>query len=167
MSTKDPPNITASTDAAPEVPGGREFGQRLRAARSARGMTLREVANEAGVSIAYLSDLERAVLANPTLDKLRAIADALRVSIDELLGDNGPRETGEGRIPAELREFVALDAFRIEVEAAARRWRCDPNELRAEWIELLANLRIAGRRPASAGDYQFIFESIRRAVEAR
>ena len=30
-----------------------------------------DVANEAGVSIAYLSDLERAVLTNPTLDKLR------------------------------------------------------------------------------------------------
>src|SRR2546423_15256362 len=62
------------------------FGARLRKARMAQGLTLRDLSNESKVSIAYLSDLERGVLGNPTLDTLRAIASALNVSLNELLG---------------------------------------------------------------------------------
>src|SRR3546814_17027158 len=39
-----------------------------------RGLTLREVSERSGVSIPYLSDLERGVLVNPTLDTLKKIA---------------------------------------------------------------------------------------------
>jgi transcriptional regulator with XRE-family HTH domain len=144
-----------------------EFGQRLRAARVARGMTLRDVANEAGVSIAYLSDLERAVLANPTLDKLRGIADALRVSIDDLLGTDGTRSSAAPGLPAALEEFAQTQAFRAEVDAEAKRWRRDSAELREEWIRLLEAIQLSGRRPSSSNDYLFIFESIRRAIESR
>jgi transcriptional regulator with XRE-family HTH domain len=128
-------------------------------------MTLRDVANEAGVSIAYLSDLERAVLANPTLDKLRGIADALRIPIDELLGNPQLAAEGDPPLAGPLRDFAALDAFRLEIEAEAKRWRRDVAEIRDDWIRLLAGLQIAGRRPTSASDYLFIFEAIRRAVE--
>lgn len=130
-------------------------------------MTLRDVANEAGVSIAYLSDLERAVLANPTLDKLRAIADALRVSIDDLLGGAPDPSTAQARLAAPLQEFTEMEAFRVEVNAEAQRWRRDPEELREEWIRLLEIIHVGGRRPSSPSDYLFIFESIRRAVESR
>jgi len=130
-------------------------------------MTLRDVANEAGVSIAYLSDLERAVLANPTLDKLRAITDALRVSIDDLLGAVAAEATADTKLAAPLREFLEMETFRVEVDAEARRWRRDPKELRDEWIRLLEGIQVGGRRPSSPSDYLFIFESIRRGVESR
>ena len=130
-------------------------------------MTLRDVANEAGVSIAYLSDLERAVLANPTLDKLRGIADALRVSIDDLLGEPEVARNQRLDLAGPLFEFADMPAFRTEVETEAKRWRRDPSELRNEWIALLERVEIAGRRPAAASDYLFIFESIRRAVDRR
>jgi transcriptional regulator with XRE-family HTH domain len=130
-------------------------------------MTLRDVATEAGVSIAYLSDLERAVLTNPTLDKLRAIADALRVSIDELLGSDSLEAGQESAIPQPLGEFVEMEAFRVEIDSEAKRWRRDQSDLRDEWTRLLDSIQIGGRRPSSANDYLFIFESIRRAIEHR
>lgn len=131
------------------------------------GMTLRDVAVEAGVSIAYLSDLERAVLANPTLDKLRGIADALQVSIDDLLGTTPAPPGSTPGLPAALQEFAETPAFRTEVNTEAKRWRRDSLELREEWIRLLGAIQLGGRRPVSANDYLFIFESIRRAVESR
>ena len=133
----------------------------------ARGKTLRDVANDAGVSIAYLSDLERAVLTNPTLDKLRAIADALGASIDELLHTSGTPEEAASALPAPLQEFAASQGFFDEVDAEAKRWKRDPEELREEWLRLLDAIQLGGRRPPSANDYLFIFESIRRAVDNR
>lgn len=168
MSTNKPKKSPSRTERpSPADLAALEFGGRLRAARLARGMTLRDMANEAGVSIAYLSDLERAVLANPTLDKLRGIADALRVSIDDLLGTDEAYAQSPPGLPAPLEEFTGTQAFRSEVDAEARRWRRDPAELRDEWVRLLGAIQLGGRRPPSANDYLFIFESIRRAVESR
>jgi transcriptional regulator with XRE-family HTH domain len=123
------------------------------------------VANEAGVSVAYLSDLERAVLTNPTLDKLRKIAGALGASIDDLL-DAAPGAAAAGSIPAALQDFVASASFHSEVDAQAAAWRRDPRDLREEWLRLLGAIELGGRRPAAPSDYLFIFESIRRAISA-
>jgi transcriptional regulator with XRE-family HTH domain len=167
LSTNKAKRNPVRAEGSPADAAALEFGRRLRAARAARGMTLRDVANEAGVSIAYLSDLERAVLTNPTLDKLRAIADALRVSIDDLLGGDLAEPTSEPQHGTPLREFSEMEAFRVEVDAQAKRWRRDPAELRDEWIRLLEAIQVGGRRPSAPNDYLFIFESIRRAVESR
>jgi transcriptional regulator with XRE-family HTH domain len=128
-------------------------------------MTLRDVANEAEVSIAYLSDLERAVLTNPTLGTLRRIAEALEVSIDELLGSDGVIPPRPVPLPPALAAFAESDTFTTEIEAQARRSRRDANELREEWLHVLEAIEIGGRRPNSPSDYLFIFESIRRAVD--
>jgi transcriptional regulator with XRE-family HTH domain len=129
-------------------------------------MTLRDVANNTDVSVAYLSDLERAVLTNPTLDKLRGIADAVGVSIDDLLGEAGSASASPPRPSAALAALTAAPTFSAEISALAKRWRRDPEELRDEWVRLLDAIQIAGRRPTSTSDYLFIFESIRRALEA-
>jgi transcriptional regulator with XRE-family HTH domain len=168
LSTNKRQKAPAGTELPPAADSAtREFSRRLRSARAARGLTLRDVATEAGVSIAYLSDLERGVLANPTLDKLRAIADALRVSIDELLGNHAAQTETEPATTASLREFAETDAFRVEVDAEAKRWRRDPADVREEWMRLLECIQIGGRRPSTANDYLFIFESIRRAIAHR
>ena len=130
-------------------------------------MTLREVAMPAGVSIAYLSDLERGVLENPTLDKLRGIASALNISLNELLAVPEPRPSqGHPGRPA-LKELAASESFRSATAEQARWLKRDPDDLRDEWLRVLEDLQIGGRRPASVSDYLFIFEAIRRAVEPR
>jgi transcriptional regulator with XRE-family HTH domain len=128
-------------------------------------LTLREVAVPAGLSITYLSDLERGVVENPTLDKLRAIAGALGVAIDELVGE--PEDETEPLVvyPPALERFAESEAFLSAVRDEAKRLRRDPERLREEWLRVMATIEIAKRRPSDVSDYLFIFEAIRRAVD--
>ena len=68
------------------------MGERLRAARSARRLSLRELAGRLGVSPSLISQIETG-RANPSVSTLYAIADELDVSLDELLfNDRRPVE---------------------------------------------------------------------------
>ena len=65
-----------------------------------------------------------------------------------------------------LQEFAASPGFQSGAEAQAQKWRRDPGELREEWIRLLDAIQVGGRRPSAPSDYLFIFETIRRAIDA-
>lgn len=117
-----------------------------------------------GISIAYLSDLERGKLANPTLDTLTALAGALDVSLNVLLGLQGDEPT-KTRLPAALEEFRKTEAFRSAIAAESARRRVTEAELESGWLESLAGIRVARRIPRGAADYQFIFEAIRRVLD--
>lgn len=132
----------------------------------AQGLTLRDLSNDSKVSIAYLSDLERGALTNPTLDTLRAIAKALNVSINDLLGVD---EEGQhpARYPKALEDFRQLATFREVIAEEAQRRSLKPEELEGEWLRVLAGIHIGGRRPKSPSDYFFVFEAIRRVVDFR
>lgn len=67
--------------ARPDYP---QMGERLRAARSARRLSLRELAGRLGVSASLISQIETG-RANPSVSTLYAIAAELDVSLDELL----------------------------------------------------------------------------------
>jgi transcriptional regulator with XRE-family HTH domain len=142
-----------------------QLGARLRAARRDKGMTLRDVFEATNVSITYLSDLERGVLSNPTLDKVKLIAGALGVTVEDLLGsgDNaGLRD--EPALPAPLQALAASPQFLEATEADARTWRTTPEALQRAWLDSLQRISVDGRRPQSMMDYLFIFEAIRRAI---
>ena len=62
------------------------LGQRLRARRIELGLTLAQVADRAGLSLPYVSNLERG-RGNPTTKALSAIAGALDVELGTLLGN--------------------------------------------------------------------------------
>jgi transcriptional regulator with XRE-family HTH domain len=64
------------------------LGAVLRAQRSARGLSLRELSARTNVSNAYLSELERG-LHEPSLSVLRAIAAALETPLGPMLGRAG------------------------------------------------------------------------------
>jgi transcriptional regulator with XRE-family HTH domain len=63
---------------------GEEMGRRLRAARQARQLTLRELAQRLRVSPSMISQIETG-RASPSVSTLYAIANELDVSLDELL----------------------------------------------------------------------------------
>jgi transcriptional regulator with XRE-family HTH domain len=68
------------------------MGERLRAARTARGLSLRELAARLRVSPSLISQIETG-RSNPSVSTLYAIADELDVSLDELLfNDRRPAE---------------------------------------------------------------------------
>ena len=66
------------------TPEFREIGDRLRAARTARKLSLRGLADRLGVSPSLISQVERG-LAKPSVNTLYAMARELDVSLDELL----------------------------------------------------------------------------------
>jgi transcriptional regulator with XRE-family HTH domain len=65
------------------------IGRSLREVRQRRGLTLRAVANEAGVTESFLSQVERDI-ASPSIATLRRIATALGTTIGTLLDSAGP-----------------------------------------------------------------------------
>lgn len=67
----------------------REIGARLRQLRRERRLSLEELAARTGLSIGFLSQIERG-LSSPTLRVLAGVADALGVAISELFPARQP-----------------------------------------------------------------------------
>lgn len=137
------------------------FGQLLRLARLDQGKTLNDVSLKSDISVTYLSDLERGVLVNPTLDTLRRVAKALDVSLNELL----ELEPSQSRTyPQPLREFSELPQLNQALEDQSTRFKVSKEELLDEWLSLLAGIRLQGRRPRTAMDYFFLFDAMSRTM---
>ena len=58
--------------------------ERLRELRSERGLRLKDVAETAGISVPYLSDLERG-RTNPSLETLQTLAGSYAITVHDLL----------------------------------------------------------------------------------
>src|SRR3954465_8266664 len=74
---------------APEVRSEVDVGERLRDIRRLRRATLKTIADRAGVSESFLSQVERG-RASASIASLRRIADALGVSVAELFEPGAP-----------------------------------------------------------------------------
>ncbi|HEX2104698.1 MAG TPA: helix-turn-helix transcriptional regulator [Solirubrobacteraceae bacterium] len=110
------------------------LGASIRAERVTAGLSLRDLAERAKVSNAYLSQIERG-LHEPSISVLGAIARALDVSLEALLARAGVLDAGEGR------------ALVHDTEAAII---ADPELSEAQRIALLSVYRsfVPARRPA-------------------
>jgi transcriptional regulator with XRE-family HTH domain len=75
-----------------------ELGGIIRVRRQAQGMSLSQLAEQAGVSTSFVSQVERGV-ANPTLSSLKALVGALNFSVGALLESTvPPGATGDNDI---------------------------------------------------------------------
>jgi transcriptional regulator with XRE-family HTH domain len=76
----------------PPVSGAHELqlGPRIRSLRQARNVTLRELAERAGVTESFLSQVEREVT-SPSIASVQRIARALGLTIAELFTEEAPR----------------------------------------------------------------------------
>lgn len=84
------------------------FGERLREIRKERGLTLREVADKAGIDFTYLSKIENGRIPyTPAVDTIRQLADVLKVDSLELLtlADKLPKELEALRGNTQARRF--------------------------------------------------------------
>lgn len=66
------------------------LGDNIRKIRKERKISINNLSKESGVSLGYLSDLENNRVNNPTLEKLRSIADVLKVTVEYLFKDELP-----------------------------------------------------------------------------
>lgn len=92
-------------------------GARLRALRKARQRTLRDIAEAAGISEGYLSQVERG-LANPSIATLRQVAAALGLKMADLFADD--HTTGRPRV------LRAAEAPRLDLGVLGRKFRLTP-----------------------------------------
>ena len=87
------PWAAAASDAAPAVAQPAPellLGPRIRSLRQARSITLRELAERAGVTESFLSQVEREVT-SPSIATLQRIARGLDLTIAELFTEDAPR----------------------------------------------------------------------------
>src|SRR5690349_20574438 len=68
--------------------GDETIGPHIRTARQAAKMTLAEVARESGLSVGYLSEVERSRL-TPSLSALKKIADVLKIPASKVMFEFG------------------------------------------------------------------------------
>ncbi len=123
-----------------------QLGQTMRALRDERGLTLSELARQAGISKAYLSQIETGQVESPSAKTLFNIASSLGTTVAALLGEALPANATEVRICESLREF-AEDA-----------------QLEDHEVNMLAQIRYRGRQPQSVEDWRFLYESIKRSI---
>lgn len=106
-----------------------KIGEKLRKLRKGKNITLKELARKSGLSVSFISNLERD-LCSPTIDNLQKICEAMELSIVSLL-DEKKRDGNvirakerqvlykqDGQVSYESVRFVIgkLDGLIIEVE---------------------------------------------------
>jgi transcriptional regulator with XRE-family HTH domain len=61
------------------------FGENIKKIRESKGLGINELSRLSGVNASYISAMERGEKENPTITTLKKLADALEVTVDELL----------------------------------------------------------------------------------
>lgn len=127
------------------------LAERLRELRSERGWRLKDLSEQSGLSVPYLSDLERG-RTNPSLETLNTLARTYDMSVQDLLE---PTDFAGERTPAALPKGLA--------ELLA-----DPilgKEITPDWQKTLSRIELRGKRPQSKRDWYEIFLHLRRVFE--
>ncbi len=92
----------------------RRVGERLRAARRERGLSVGALAGAAGIGKGSLSEVENGAR-NPTLSTLYALAGALELPLAELLSDRPGARIASPGVEAELLDVRVSGATTVEV----------------------------------------------------
>jgi transcriptional regulator with XRE-family HTH domain len=129
------------------------LGERLRELRSQRRWRLKDLAQRSGLSIPYLSDLERG-RTNPSLTTLQTLARAYGISVNDLLSPvDFYGERSRASFPQGLLELAEDPLLGVGIDA--------------DWIQTLSRIELRGRRPQSKQDWYEIFLHLRRVLEDR
>lgn len=81
------------------------IGKNIYEVRKKRGITLSELAERADVSKSYLSNIERSINQNPSIQVVEKIASVLDVDLKTLLGTGTDQEKNQG-IEGEWLDFA-------------------------------------------------------------
>lgn len=100
----------------PRVTAVQNIGSSIRAARQIRGISLRELARQIGVSASFVSQLENGK-ANASVGTLYALVDALDLSLDELMSGSGgnpaDRDERQARSGADAQKQVGIHVSQL------------------------------------------------------
>lgn len=108
------------------------LGPRLRSLRTERGITLRQLANETGLSASYISLLERS-LSTPSVGSLQKVAAALGTNIVKLLTEEEPQqsklvvsEDEQRELPLDIPGVQMLELAAVETQLEPLLFRIAP-----------------------------------------
>src|SRR2546428_5928057 len=121
-----------------------ELHERLRQVRKERRMTLLQVREETGLSVSYLSDLERGRTSNPSLEILERLAKCYKMTLVDLL--SGLDERGKST-PAALAPGLAALLKEREIDE--------------EWAHMLNRIELRGKRPQTKDDWRELYLHLR------
>jgi len=126
--------------------------ENLKRLRKEKGLTLEQLAKQAGVSKPYLWQLENEDEKKPSADILFKISSVLETTIADLMSYPVTiyKKTMTD-LPKSLREFV--EAKQLELK------------LTDEDVRMLAGIKLRGKQPKSVEDWEYVFQSIKRSVK--
>lgn len=103
------------------------IGKRVQQLRLAKGMSLTELAERAGVAKSYLSSIERDLQSNPSIQFLEKVGNVLGVSVEQFLNPSEEEEhmdpewselvreaMSSGISKEQFREFLEFNKWRIK-----------------------------------------------------
>jgi len=127
------------------------LGQRIRELRKRMGETLKETSAGTGLSVSYLSDIERS-RTNPSLQTLEILASHFNITVADLLfGVDFAGERTKNSLPPGLTELLNDKEYRDEIDDA--------------WIDLLAKINLRGKRPQTKRQWMELYLSLKRILE--
>lgn len=120
------------------------FSARIRQLRRERRLTLTALAENAGISRGYLSEIENERATEPSASVIKAIAEALDTTTAVLMEEDPTIVAPE--IPASLR--AAQETFDIPEKD----------------LPSLASVKFRNYQPVTQEDWKFLYESIKRSM---
>ena len=125
-----------------------KLGHKIRELRLGKGWNLSDLADQSGISKAYISDLENGVAGKPNIQYMFAIAQALGKTLDDL-----------------LRDTADLPAFRTKkAKPELPPGLADLQEelkLSDDDVHRLATINFRGHRPRDKEGWRFLLETLR------
>jgi XRE family transcriptional regulator, regulator of sulfur utilization len=125
-----------------------KFEDRARELRSQKGLTLKDLSAVTGLSISYLSDIERGRTI-PSLTTLETLSKAFNISVtDYLTGVDFAGQQTLDSLPPGLKALVEDKDFKAELDE--------------HWINLLSKIELRGNRPQDKREWLELYLHLRR-----
>lgn len=124
-------------------------GSQIQSLRKAQEKSLRTLAAEADISVAYLVKIEKDE-SSPTIEVIQRIADALKMPMNEIT--DAVDGSSSLQLPNSLNSFIK------------KYQGTNPELTDPEWQRALANVKLRGQYPKETDDWLPIFASMRQAL---
>lgn len=124
--------------------------ERIKELRTQHRLTLRDLSESTGLSVSYLSDIERG-RTTPSLNTLEALSVAFHISVADLLsGVDFAGEKTIAALPVGLQELLQDQEFGDQIDE--------------QWISLLNRIELRGKRPQTKVEWLELYLHLRRIL---
>ncbi len=123
------------------------IGKYVKEFRLHKGWTLAKLSSESGVSKPYLSQIENTPNKQISAEKLYQIANALEVTMSQLMG----------------KEIVLNRQADVQPSLLAF---AEKAELHDDHIQMLANIKYRGKQPSSEEEWEKLYLAIKTSIES-